>query len=256
MLKKVVSATIVLALVSSTGSISYSDVVIDKDKATNLQLTTDMRIDIKKQLEVYKPESGIISNKIVLLSGIASEGNNIIVEVYSTASISLNKGNSNNLSRYNFNSYGLNTLNFKENEINQDIYLPPVIKKIEVGVFGYFAEELKLRIGLNRINIYIEGSSDDSQSKYIYVNDYSKAENLIKRIDNMDFFNTMKQIFGKEETKELIKSNEILKEQLLEDEDEDKVQHNTENEELLNDNMEETGNMDDKEYSPKKGNTN
>ncbi len=262
MLKKVLSATIVLALVSATGSVAYSDVVFDKEKPTSLEPilgpvlepTTEIQVSLEKQLEVYKPETGIISDKIVLLSGIAAEGSKIIVEIYSTPNISVRESNLYNYNLFNFDLGDLSVQENEENEIEQDIYLPPVIKEVEVGAFGYFAEELELKFGLNKINVYIEGS-EDSEVKYVYVNDYSKAEELIKKIDDMDFFNTMKQIFGQEENDGFLKSNSMFKPQLPEDEKEivdntNNEELNTENEEQENNQSEETDDCGDSEDIP------
>lgn len=271
MLKKVLSATIVLALVSATGSVAYSDVATDKENLTNLGLitgseiepTAEIQVSLEKQLEVYKPENGVISDKIVLLSGIAEEGSKIIVEIYSTPNISLEDYNLYEYNLYNVGIGDLSVLDVEDNVLNQDIYLPPVVKEIEVGAFGYFAEELELKFGLNKINVYIEGS-EDSQVKYVYVNDYSKADELIKKIDDMDVFNTMKQIFGQEEDEDdFMKLNSMPELQLPEDEEENEINSdetkdelNLENEEQENNQAEETEDIDDSKDVPVENNTN
>ena len=244
MFKKVVAVTIVLALVSVSGSVSYSDLVTDEENPLGSE---NIYEHLTRQLEIYKPESRRISDKIVLLSGSAPQGSKIIVEVYSTPSV---------FNIYNFSLYDINfwnsleleteetepeteeteleseenelnpeeaELETEENQIKEDIYLPPVVSEIEVGALGYFAKELELKIGFNKINLYIEGS-DDSKIIYIYVNDPSKAEKFIEGIDNMGILNNIEKVFEQEEIESFFKLNKIPKTQ--------SIKNNLENEDI------------------------
>ncbi len=240
MFKKVIAVTIVLVLVSASGSVSYSHIVTDEENPISLENIDEINVSLKRQLEIYKPESGRISDRIVLLSGVAPQGSKVIVEVYSTPSIfntynfSLydtdfwnpaqleTEENEMNTKEYELDTEGYelsteeNEMNTKENQIKEDIYLPPVVSEIEVGALGYFAKELELKIGFNKIKIYIEGS-DDLKIIYIYVNDPSKAEKFIEGIDNMGILNNIEKVFEQEEIESFLKSDKIPKTECTKD---------------------------------------
>ncbi len=208
MLRKVLTATIVLTLVGTIGTVSYSEDVINNNSTSNCK-DTYYKFYFQKNIEVFHPQNNLItSDKNILLSGKTDNGNKIIVEIYSTPNITLN----------DYSSYNFNFLSKIENEKENLIYLPPIIKEIEIGAFGIFAEELELKLGLNKINVYIEGSNY-SEVKYVYVNDISKAEEILESIDNVGFFNSIKQMFIQEKLNSAIEHDESINDEEIYQED-------------------------------------
>lgn len=217
MFRKVLSATIVLAMISTTGTVAYTATDgTSNNTSTDKKNVTELQLKQESKIEVFQPQDNFITSyKNILLSGKAPEESRVIVEVYSTPNFAM--GNPEDLIINNIDLDSIESIE-EINDKQEILFLPPVVKEIEVGALGLFVQELELKLGLNKINIYIEGSEEDSVIKFVHVNDVSKAEELIENIDSMGFLKAFKESFKKEQ----FEDNSLEKEEI-------NVENNVEN---------------------------
>lgn len=196
MFRKSISAVIVLAMLSATATFSYtaSDEIVNFEKATENKVNVVNQLFIDGSIEIFHPQDSLVTSyKTVLLSGKAPENSKVVVEVYSTANLLLKDDR--------INDVVLNNIQCLEKDSeDKNTFLSPVINEIEVGALGIFVEELELKIGLNKINVYIDGFKEDAETRFVYVNDVTKPEELIESIDSIGIFDFYWQILNEEKT--------------------------------------------------------
>lgn len=196
MFRKSISAVIVLAMLSATATFSYtaSDEIVNFEKATENKVNVVNQLFIDGSIEIFHPQDSLVTSyKTVLLSGKAPENSKVVVEVYSTANLLLKDDR--------INDVVLNNIQCLEKDSeDKNTFLSPVINEIEVGALGIFVEELELKIGLNKINVYIDGFKENAETRFVYVNDVTKPEELIESIDSIGIFDFYWQILNEEKT--------------------------------------------------------
>ncbi|WP_202707749.1 hypothetical protein [Sporosalibacterium faouarense] len=241
MFKRIISATIVLAIIGTTGTVSYtsSGKISSNEKIAKKINSSKIHKFYESNIEVFQPKDNLVtSHKTVLLSGKAPEESKVVVEVYSTPNLSLKNLTKNNIALNN--DKALKEFYDKQ----QEFFLPPSTKEIEVGSFGIFVQELELKLGLNKINVYIKGSEDMGKVRFIYVNEETNAEDLINDIDRINFLKVFKKFF--------LESNKINEEDTENVEDKEDIE-NVEPEDVEPENIEsikeETKNIEEKESS-------
>lgn len=177
MFKRILSSTLVLIILSTGSVVSYSS-----GMTSNLRDESNIKINNKSNdIVVFRPEENLVtSDKTILLSGSGEKDSKIIIEVYSLSDSLRDK--------YSF-----------ENLPKEEDYLNPSKKEIKVGPFGIFLKELDLKLGINKIHVYKEGTEEEDKEniieKYVFVKDKDKANKLIDDISKMGFSDVIKEIF-------------------------------------------------------------
>ncbi|EOD00185.1 hypothetical protein [Caldisalinibacter kiritimatiensis] len=183
MLKKLFIGMLTIVVISTYSTVGYSidgeDVEeLHKDKI-DVQVKTE-----EKELEIISPENELAtSEKILLLSGKAEEGSEIIVEVYSLQEPK----------QVNF------SLNGEESDNTEEVkekYVIQYSKSFKVGELGYFAEELELKEGKNKIAIYLMEDNEPKSIviRYVTVTNVDDAKKQLEEIDNMNLLETLKKL--------------------------------------------------------------
>lgn len=185
MLRKVLAGALVIVVIGTYGTIGYSagnDSEIENDD-TNIEIVQKESI-----IDIIYPEDNLITtDNIILLSGRAREGLKIIVEVYSSAS----------LTGVDFavDTLSANDKDMEDVEEAEEIYTLESKEVLEVGELGVFAKELELKPGKNKISIYvIDDEVTDIITKYVYVTDMEKIEEYIDNFGSMNFSETIRQM--------------------------------------------------------------
>ncbi|WP_427340523.1 hypothetical protein [Caloranaerobacter sp. DY30410] len=210
MLRKVLTGALIIAIIGTYGTVGYSagnDSEV-KNNDTNIEIVEEESI-----IDIIYPEDNLITtDNIVLLSGRAKQGLKIIIEVYSSASLTdvdfdvdisstKNDGNekkdgdTKDVKEIEKTEVTKETKEAKEIEEAEETYTLESKEELEVGELGVFAKELELKPGKNKINIYvIDDEVTDIITKYVYVTDMEKVKKYIDNIENMNFSETIKKM--------------------------------------------------------------
>lgn len=164
MLKKIIAVALVVTIMCTTGTIGYT-------------ARSNNRVN---EIEILRPEEDrtATSESVVLVSGRAREGANVVLEVYSVPGI---------ISR----SYSLRDI-----PADKDLVLIGQ-ERLRVGSLGTFAKEVELRLGLNKINIYLDTNSNNVITRYIYVTEISQAKRALDSFNDIRFSDTIRQLIRK-----------------------------------------------------------
>ncbi|KPU27218.1 hypothetical protein TR13x_06570 [Caloranaerobacter sp. TR13] len=185
MLRKVLTGALVIVIIGTYGTVGYS---IGNDSEIE---NNDTNIEIVKKeniIDIIYPEDNLITtDNIVLLSGRARQGLKIIVEVYSSASLTDVD--------FNVDTLPINDSSMEKIEEPEETYKLESKEVLEVGELGVFAKELELKPGKNKISIYvIDDEVTDIITKYVFVTDMEKVKEYINNIGNMNFSETIRQM--------------------------------------------------------------
>lgn len=156
MLRKLLSVAIVFVALCTIGTVAYADG----------EVTTENQEVQNKELEIVGPEDmSTTTDKVIILSGKGKEGTNVIIEVYSTVTISKD-------------TFTL------ENLPEDDEYILMTSEEFEISSLGSFAKEVELKKGLYKIvfSVKIDDEVKTEGIRYIQVKD---VEDAIKALENV-----------------------------------------------------------------------
>lgn len=154
MLKKVLAGTFLMAFIVTNGIAAYAigdDDIIDNsmpivniDKEFNSEgEALEAELEDAKEVEIFEPKDKLITtDKIMLLSGKGLEGTRVLIEVYSVPELVK--------SDFTF-----------EHLPEDDAYILYLSRIVDIGSSGLFVEEFELKLGLNKIVVYIVKTNED-----------------------------------------------------------------------------------------------
>jgi len=156
MLRKLLSVAIVFVAICTIGTVAYAD----GDVITEIQEVE------QKNLVIVEPEDmTTTTDKVIVLSGTGEEGTNVIIEVYSTVTISKD-------------AFALETLP------EEDEYILMSTEEFEISSLGSFAKEIELEKGLFKIVFSVKKEDEviTEAIRYIQVKD---VEDAFKALENV-----------------------------------------------------------------------
>ncbi|WP_425448744.1 hypothetical protein [Dethiothermospora halolimnae] len=175
MVKKILSAALVLAIVGTSGTVVYS--AKGNYNYSDSYISFISRNKENKALKLLKPEDETVTfDKTILLTGEASEGSKVIINVYSSTNIADNDFDFDNLPE-------------------DDDFTLTYEEGVEVGILESFAELVDLKLGINKIEVFLE-NSDDVKTRYVYVKDISEAT---EKANNINYSDTIKEVINSRE---------------------------------------------------------
>ncbi|RKD32099.1 hypothetical protein [Thermohalobacter berrensis] len=181
MLKKILVGTLAFLIINT--SAAYADEVKNKDDTKENTVIEEDATEKLEDVKIVKPKNNLITvDRNVVLSGKGEEGTEIVVEVYSAK----------NVTEIEFD---VNTLLDTKDE---DEYVLVSSENFKIGKLGYFAHELKLNLGKNKITLYVKENEEVKKvlTRHVVVTEISKAKEYINNINNMNFSDKIKEMIG------------------------------------------------------------
>ncbi len=135
------------------------------------------KVEDSSKYQIIKPEKDIFASpdRIVLVSGKAPDGTNVIIEAFGTT----------DMTRNNFSLTNLP---------NDKDYVRRLSETMKVNGSGLFSKELDLILGVNKIVVTFKNASDQVVAqKIIYVSDLNQANKSVKSIPDKKLSDIMAQ---------------------------------------------------------------
>ena len=127
-------------------------------------------------VQLISPQNKTITtNNVILVSGKGRQGTSLNIDAY--------------LAHLLRNNVDLNN-------IPKGGYILIVSEDLTIGASGSFAKELKLRKGLNKVEVKVKtgNSSNLAAVRYIYVTDLNTARRELRSVNDARFANTLNRI--------------------------------------------------------------
>jgi hypothetical protein len=226
MLKRIMIGAVVLILISAFGTVGYAiddETILGPDSVDNQEIIEEENdsekdgeeiqdtIGEESSIEIISPEDNFTTSETtILLSGNAKEGSIITVDVYSVKSVEQisfplksesEEESSSTESNIEVNIQLKGKPSKKETTVIKEEYEHQYSKTFEVGELGFFAEELELKEGKNKIAICLQ-KDDKIQSiiiRYVTVTSIDAAKKELEQIGNENFLDTLKKVITPEE---------------------------------------------------------